>query len=383
LLTTRLPSCNIKGEFGELSSLFRPTRCIFFAKFRLEKTGFRVRLFTVPRIKIAAPAKLNLHLSVGNKRPDGFHDIESLFLALDFGDTLWFETLPAVGMSTEIRMDWRIPRGPEQAPQLSAGENIVSKAVSLFRDRTGYDEGLRITIEKRIPLGGGLGGGSSDAAAALLALNQLALARGNASADGAGLLDRETLAEMGAALGSDVPFFLSGAAAAWVGGRGELVRPIPLSDATRDLSFLLVNPGFHSDTAGAFRLLDEHRGNSPPTNPAPANLSLGTLRDASAHPPGDWPFRNDFLPAFAGQGKDSPYYKAGLAYSEIISNLKELGADFTSLSGSGSTCFGVFFRKNAAKSAKKRLLEKWFCVFEGFCLRNEVHGVRMDSMEWG
>jgi len=113
----------------------------------------------MPDMKMAAPAKINLHLHVGDRRPDGFHDIESLFLALDFGDTLWFETLPAA-TATEICMAWRLPEGPERTPRLPPEENIVYKAVSLFRARTGYDDGLRITVEKRIPLGGGLGGGS-------------------------------------------------------------------------------------------------------------------------------------------------------------------------------------------------------------------------------
>ena len=307
-----------------------------------------------------APAKLNLHLSVGDRRPDGFHDIESLFLALDFGDTLWLETQPA-SAGTKILMNWRLPKGLERA-RLPPEENIVFKAVSLFRERTGYDDGLRISVEKRIPLGGGLGGGSSDAAATLLALNRLARA-----GDG-GLLDRETLAEMGATLGSDVPFFLCGSAAAWVGGRGEVVKPIALPDKILGLSILLVSPGFHSDTAGAFRLLDWHRERSRLCDAKPG-ISPAALRGALHDTPRAWPFRNDFLPAFAGQGENSPGYEAGRTYGEIISALEELGADFAGLSGSGSTCFGVFSQKNMAEYAKKRLLGRWLCMFECFCLR--------------
>jgi 4-diphosphocytidyl-2-C-methyl-D-erythritol kinase len=162
-------------------------------------------------VVIDAPAKLNVSLYVGDRRPDGFHDIESLFLALAWGDTLCFETSNNT-LPPEIYMNWQIggkfPLPPPIAPQ----DNIIFKAVSLFAGRTGYDTGLTITVDKRIPPGGGLGGGASNAAAALLALNRLA------SPGSAGLLDRAALAEMGAELGSDVPFFLHETAAALVCG---------------------------------------------------------------------------------------------------------------------------------------------------------------------
>ena len=307
-------------------------------------------------ITVAAPAKLNLHLGVGDPRPDGFHDIESLFLALDFGDTVLVETRPGTG--TELRMDWRLPGGAE--PALPPDKNIVSRAVSMFRDRTGYDRGLAITVTKRIPLGGGLGGGSSNAAATLLALNGLA-------GPTEGLLGPDALAGMGARLGSDVPFFVlcaaEGFAAARVGGRGELVRPLAPPDGVRDLSLLLVNPGFHSDTAGAFRAIDEYRR----ATGAVPGVALGdAIEDAFAGPPGEWPFFNDFLTAFAAQGEGSAFRQASLVYGEIISAMGSAGADFAGLSGSGSTCFGVFSRKNKAKLAKKLLSKWWPHIFETF-----------------
>jgi len=326
----------------------------------------------VPGIKIAAPAKLNLHLRVGDRRPDGFHDIESLFLALDFGDTVLIETRPGTAGGTlapaKVNMDWQIP-GENLPPE----KNIVSGAVSLFRSRTGYAQGLEVTVEKRIPLGGGLGGGSSDAAATLLALNRLAAPD---SPDGDGLLDREALAEMGAELGSDVPFFvhsaLGGFAAAWVGGRGEQIRPVELPGQARGLSLLLVNPGFHSDTARAFGAVDRYRRTAPSDRDNPDAESWGP-EEVLARPPGDWPFRNDFMAAFAGQEADSPFYDAWRTYREIIFAMKEAGADFAGLSGSGSTCFGVFSVKDKATLAKKILSKQWPYIFETFaCTRGSV-----------
>jgi 4-diphosphocytidyl-2-C-methyl-D-erythritol kinase len=109
-------------------------------------------------LAIPAPAKVNLHLAVKDRRPDGFHNLESVFLALDFGDTLHFE--PLAGLETlEITMEGEY--GKASPP---AEENLVFKALTLFREKTGRNQGLKIRIEKRIPLGGGMGGGSSDAA---------------------------------------------------------------------------------------------------------------------------------------------------------------------------------------------------------------------------
>jgi 4-diphosphocytidyl-2-C-methyl-D-erythritol kinase len=289
-------------------------------------------------ITIEAPAKLNLHLKVGGRRPDGFHDIESLFLTLAFGDTLHFETTPPE-TALEINMNGQLD-----------GENIIARAISLFRSRTGFNQGLKVAVEKRIPLGGGLGGGSSDAAAALLALNRLA-------GDG-GVLSGAELAEMGASLGSDVPFFLHNAPAAWVTGRGERIQPVELPESVMNFAFVLVNPGFSSDTAEAYRLLDSWRvGNgerdphyrSPHSDPC----SLISLQD--------WSFFNDFLPVLTGSDK-------GIVYQRMIDELRELGADFAGLSGSGSTCFGVFSGQDQAEAARKALVERWPFVIISFLL---------------
>jgi len=298
-------------------------------------------------ITIEAPAKINAHLQVGDRRLDGFHDLESLFLALAFGDTLHFETTPSEA-GLEIAMN-----GPAALPlAIPPAENIISRAVSLFRERTGFNQGLKVTVEKRIPPGGGLGGGSSDAAAALLAINRLA-------ADG-GLLDSAELLEMGASLGSDVPFFMYKTPAAWVSGRGERIQPIELPEAMRKLAFVLVNPGFPSDTAEAYRLLDSWRE--------------GRREEGGGVPPGGWlsslfptslflapHFFNDFLPVLSDSDK-------GPVYQRMIDELRKLGADFAGLSGSGSTCFGVFSGQEQAEAAREVLSKSWPFVIFSFLL---------------
>jgi 4-diphosphocytidyl-2-C-methyl-D-erythritol kinase len=312
----------------------------------------------MPQIRVDAPAKLNLHLQLGDKRPDGFHDIESLFLALAFGDTLCIE--PA-SSPLEILMDWQTEAPHELPPE----KNIISKAVSLFRDRTGLNEGLKISVEKRIPLGGGLGGGSSDAAATLLCLNRLLAT----SFPDKKALNKAELLEMGAFLGSDVPFFLHNTPAAWVSGRGELVQPLDLPESVRGLCFVLANPGFPSDTGRAYQLFDEQHGGrgrkriETPCSPCPPWLN------SFSGPPRDWQFFNDFLPVFQDEKmSDTALSEEGIAYQRIIDCLREQGAEFAGLSGSGSTCFGVFSQQNRAESAQEALQKLCSFVIISFSL---------------
>ncbi|MCL2044300.1 MAG: 4-(cytidine 5'-diphospho)-2-C-methyl-D-erythritol kinase [Treponema sp.] len=305
----------------------------------------------MPRELIDAPAKLNLSLRIKDRRPDGFHNIESLFLALAFGDTLCVETAGSPS-SLEICMNWQIDGlQPAIIPpsELPPDKNIISRAVSLFRNSTGYTMGLKITVTKRIPLGGGLGGGSSDAAATLLALTRLASSDG--CGDICGFPSNAALAGMGADLGSDVPFFLHcrSSPAAWVTGRGECVQPVELPDGVFDISFVLVNPGFPSDTAQAFRQWDISRD-------FPAKMQIPDFSTQVSVPF----FGNDFLPVLSAYRDE---------YGVILSSLNNLGADYSGLSGSGSTCFGVFSNQKKAIMAKVFFMKRFSNVFITFPLR--------------
>ena len=152
---------------------------------------------------VPAPAKLNLTLEVLGKRPDGYHEIRSVFQTISLCDSLKFQSSEQVTFKSDL-------------PEWTPGESLVAKAVSLLQETTGGSRGVAIEVNKRIPLVSGLGGDSSDAAATLQGLNKL-WALG---------LSPKDLLELATQLGSDVPFFLHGGTAL-VQGRGETVTPLP------------------------------------------------------------------------------------------------------------------------------------------------------------
>lgn len=176
-----------------------------------------------------APAKVNLTLKVLGKRDDGFHALESLMVPLDLADTLTFE--PA----TEYSLFCDAPGVPVDE------SNLVTKAVRLFELRTQKPCTWKVTLEKKVPHGAGLGGGSSDAATAMLALNHL---------ENTGLSVAE-MAKMLASIGSDIPFFVY-QQACLIRGRGEVVEPV---DGThlRGVPILLLKPQFGVDTPDAYQ----------------------------------------------------------------------------------------------------------------------------------
>lgn len=176
---------------------------------------------------LLAPAKVNLFLDVLGKRPDGYHDLATLLVAVDLQDRLTLHRADSLSMTCDD-------------PHLSCGpDNLVLKAAERLRRHVNHSGGALIHLEKRIPMQAGLAGGSSDAAATLKGLNELW-----------GLsLPNEELARLGADVGSDVPFFFA-PGAAWCTGRGERVEPVKLG---RPLDFVLASPGVGLSTAEVFR----------------------------------------------------------------------------------------------------------------------------------
>ena len=209
--------------------------------------------------------------------------------------------------------DADLPVGPE---------NLVYKAISAFRSYTGMARGVEVVIEKRIPMAAGLGGGSSDAAAVLRVLNR---------AWDAGLSSRE-LREIGATLGSDVPFFVRQKGTAVVSGRGESVRYVPWS---ADVVYVLVCPGFQVHTGWAFANYKKTL-----TGHGEYDNFINSVKDL---PVSDFWGRieNDFLPLIVQSHPET---------RDILSRLTDAGALIASMSGSGSTLYGVFESRDVAEA---------------------------------
>ncbi len=190
---------------------------------------------------VQTPAKLNLFLEILRRRSDGYHDLETVMLSVGLFDTLRFreETTGRIEVNCfDAGAGWRADGEPD-GRLLGGRDNLVVQAASLLRASTGTQRGVRVDVFKRIPAAAGLAGGSSDAAATLVALNRLW-----------GLnLHRSQLQTLASQLGSDVAFFLTGASAALCRGRGEPVERIRLS---RPLYFVIVRPPHGLSTAVVF-----------------------------------------------------------------------------------------------------------------------------------
>ncbi len=272
-----------------------------------------------------SPAKINLMLKVLGKREDGYHDLYSVMQPVTLYDNITIEAGEGAGIAIEC-LNADLP---------SDSSNIAFRAAELFLDRTGIKKRVFITIDKKIPVGAGLGGGSSNAATVLMALNTLL--------DG-GLKERE-LMEMGACLGSDVPFFiLKGPALAT--GRGEILERITLPGC----HYILVNPGFQVSTAWVYGNLDLTK-----------NLENNTLTYSRQAFGGCEQIKerlfNDLEPVTAARHPQ---------VSRLKEMLMENGASGALMSGSGPTVFGIFdepWRAARAFDAIKARLDAAHSVF--------------------
>lgn len=175
-------------------------------------------------LTVPAPAKLNLFLHITGRRPDGYHELQTVFALLDHGDALH------ISAADELRL--RVEGGAA-----TGEDNLVWRAARALQHHTGTRLGADLHLEKHLPAGGGLGGGSSDAASALLGLNRF----WNLNLEG------DTLAQLGGQLGADVPVFVQGHSA-WAEGVGEQLTPVELPPTW----YLVVHPGVSVSTSGVF-----------------------------------------------------------------------------------------------------------------------------------
>lgn len=267
------------------------------------------------RIDARAYAKINLGLEVLRRREDGYHEIRTILQTIDFYDRLSFEKAPSgVQLTTDD-------------PALDAGEeNLVLRAARLLARETSCPLGATVHLEKRIPAGGGLGGGSADAAVTLLALNQL-------WGTGASIVELHRLAQK---LGMDVPFFLHGGSAIAV-GRGDEIYPLELS---LDFPIVLILPDFSMSTADVYGNLRLTKRESSLTL-QPFAWGVPLIREV-----GLGELVND-LEGAAGERFTS--------IQELKRLLREQGALSSMMSGSGSSVFGVFRDEDAAELAAHSL----------------------------
>ncbi len=268
-------------------------------------------------ITVFAPAKINLILRILDRRPDGYHNLWSLMQTVQLEDALEL-SLSDHHSTITLRCD---------EPSLKTdASNLVYRAAAAVLEGAGRTVGLDIVLAKRIPMGAGLGGGSSDAAATIMGLNRL-LNLGWST---------EKMAHLGQTLGSDVPFFFS-APSAIVEGRGEKVVPVQI---TGSRWVMLVNPGFPIETKWAYQQLSVSRTGVQPLSDVHAGL--GKTCELS------WEevfqaAENDF---------EATVFKAHPDLYKIKQRLLADGAETALLSGSGATVFGVFRDETTARQAE-------------------------------
>ena len=270
---------------------------------------------------LAAPAKINLHLSILGLRPDGYHELRTLFYPIrELADTIRIEP------GHDEHMYMRCPENPD----LESTSNLIYRAWKAYGQATGFQPGLFVTLTKRIPMGGGLGGGSSDGAAMLRWLNDNA---------GERALPLQALIGLAAELGADVPFFLLDGPA-WATGIGEELTPAGVDLC--GLTLLLACPPVHVDTPWAFKAWDR-------ANPAPdGSQALTSDFSKNKNPSFVSPLvvSNDFEPVVFAEHP---------SLRKIKEKLIRGGAASAAMSGSGSSLFGLFRNRDSAMSIARSL----------------------------
>ena len=267
----------------------------------------------MPEIRIPAFAKVNLRLDILGKRADGYHELRTIFQSISLSDELRIRSTRRPGISLTIF-------GNEALSRESAQKNLVYRAVNALVRELKVRSGVEIELHKKIPAGRGLGGGSSDAAAALLGFLRLTRAE----------LPDERLIAIAAALGADVPFFLFGGRALGI-GRGDEIYPLP--DISKQYLLVVSPREIHVPTPDAYRWLKARaltKGSATPKLFEFCALCWSAPASAGGHRVG---LSNDV---------DRPVFRRHPRLSQIKRILLQRGATEASLAGSGSAVFGVF-----------------------------------------
>ncbi len=265
-----------------------------------------------------APAKINLTLEVLGKRADGFHELCSIVIGVGLFDRVTGTSPQSVGLTFECT-----------DPTLHGDSNLASRAAIALARKTGCDAGIHLAVRKNIPIGGGMGGGSSDAAASLRICNAIWNTE----------LDNDALADLGADIGSDVPLFFH-LPSAIMSGRGEHVRPYPLRWTGW---ILLVFPGMHLSTADVYEAW--RKSDRQSAGPSSEQLQSEIAKAPSAAELHER-LVNELEPAV---------FRVCPAVAEAREALSSLGVDSTRVTGSGATLFRLFDDPDGARAAAFRI----------------------------
>jgi 4-diphosphocytidyl-2-C-methyl-D-erythritol kinase len=278
-------------------------------------------------LECLSPCKVNLLLNILGKRPDGFHELETILHPVSIFDRLEISTRAHPGIELTCNVP-SLPVGPE---------NLVFRAAEKFLSAARVKEGLIIQLQKEAPMAAGLGGGSANAAMTFRALNELF----------GQPLSREKLNQLAAELGSDIPFFLQDQPALAL-GRGEKITPLAPFAALKGVWFFLVYPGFGISTAWAYQQLARHPS-ALQGKPGRARALLDLLERESLA---------DACGAFYNSLETPALRKFPILglYQEF---LREKGAAGALMSGSGSTTFALFAAEDSARAAAEEFQEQF------------------------
>ena len=271
------------------------------------------------KISVKTPAKINVGLNIIEKRKDNFHNLETIFYPIGIFDTIHFSESDKFTFISDNEMLNR------------EHDNLIIKAKNLLEKESGDEIKVKISLEKKIPIGAGLGGGSSDAAAVLKVLNEILKLN----------IQSARLAELALQLGSDVPFFLN-PLPSFAESRGEILEQLNLKI---EEPILLINPGIHVSTAWAFSKIK-------PADPAFPLWQITRLYYNYK----EWREKviNDF---------ENPVFEEYPQIRKIKEELYNFGAAFALMTGSGSTLFSIFSDKDRAAAAEEYFKEKKYFTF--------------------
>lgn len=266
--------------------------------------------------KAACPAKINLFLKLTGKRLDGYHELESLFAFLDLADEL------TVKKSEQFQLEI----SGEFAELVNKNDNLFTKILDFFAKEFGISKNLHITIKKNIPVGAGLGGGSSDAAYFMKALNEIFSLN----------LSKEKLQEISLNFGSDIAFFFEEKSSI-VKGRGEFIENFSYFEP---IFALLINPKISLSTKEVFQKFEQDFSQKISTK----ELLQKDVFELMKNLPNDL---------------EKPAISILAVISEILNELKNCGAEISKMSGSGATCFAIFKDQEQLKKAQEKLSQKF------------------------